>query len=197
MRLQKGIILLLAIAISILLIACGDTKSGGNNYVFRAGDWGDSRESILELDDEIDPIIRDSGFDSDILWGKTTLNGCDAKFAYYFTDDKLTNGLYTFDPNFTDATRFINLYETVKESLTNVYGKPSYSEIRPIKKNYAGENVEDPTALEDGYVIYNSIFETQKSDIMLSLRSEDHEITLIIFYTHVDYYDGVNGSNSN
>lgn len=195
MWLQRGMTLFLAIAMSILIVACSNTESNRNDYVFRAGDWGDSMETICKLDKQIDPIFPDFG--GDIAWGKTVLNGCEAKFYYYFTDDKLTNGLYTFEPDFTNATSYIGLYEAVRESLSGEYGKPSYNEIRPIGKDSANENVENPIALENGRVMYVSVFETVKSDIVLLLKNDDNEIELQIFYTHVDYYDGKNGNSSN
>jgi len=197
MRMKKILhTFLLVLCTCTFLSACSNRNRNENDYFFRAGKWGDSRETVKALDEEIDPIFRNEAWQDDLLLGSTVLNGYNARFSYAFEDNKLVKGLYTLEPDFTSGIQYIGLYEMLEKSLTDEYGTPSLSEIHPIKKDLADDAISRSDTLEHGYVVYNTIFETNVSDILLAMRCEDGSIQIDIFYTHMDYYDGKNGTDA-
>lgn len=195
------IIALLAALVIVGVVAAGIThffKSGftfGKSYDFRYGNWGDNRDTIKKLDDELNWLTGSDVWEDDLLMGDTILYGYDAGFSYHMDNNSLKTGLYMIHPKSSGAAEYIKAYNTVKEGLSHEYGNAAMDDIMLLVDDSMVESRQSASALEHGYVAYFTIFETKTSDIMLTMDkdSTDKSLSIKIFYTsNTNYYDGKN-----
>lgn len=192
-KLKKVLLVFALVLLIISLTSCGN-GSKSKNHDFRYGNWGDDRNTIKKLDDELDWLTGNEAWEDDILMGDTILCDYDAGFSYHMENNRLVQGLYQVQPKESTATEYIKAYGILKKDLANAYGEPAEDKITPIVDTLT-DSPQNPSALEHGYVVYDTIFETQTSDIMLAMYKNvsDDSFTLnILFTSNTDYYDGKN-----
>lgn len=158
---------------------------------FRNAKWGDSLETVLEYETEIDLIEE-----RDYLIGEANVGGYDAFAGYYFDNNKLYMTAYSFSQtlNYSNAGQYIPVYNSLKEGLITKYGSPTFDEIVPMESQDMIEYAGEVRALEFGYVVYMATWETETTDITIGMSAENYEINLVIIYRDKYYEPDINDS---
>ena len=156
---------------------------------FRNAKWGDSIETVLEYETEIELNEIDG-----TLIGSAVVNNFDAYAIYFFDNNECYQGAYSFNLEYTNAGQYIPTYNSLKESLTKKYGEPSEDVIIPLERESLIDMAGEAKALEYGYEVYRARWETSTTDIMLGMGAENFEVSLIIQYIDKAYEPDINDS---
>ena len=156
---------------------------------FRNAKWGENVETVKEY--ELDVTL--SG-DKDQLSGEVNVGGYDSYVGFFFDNNKLYEGIYAFSLDYSNAGQYIPVYDDLKSMLTQKYGEPYEDEIIPLTKQSQIDYAGPAHALEYGYVVYRSQWETGTTNIMLGMSAEDYEVKLLISYTDKNYEPDINDS---
>ena len=157
---------------------------------FRSSIWGDDVDTVKKYETKINLEPTEDGG----LFGKTTVSGYDTYTFYCFENEKLYEGLYLFNLNYTSGGQFITAYNSLKNSLIQKYGTPSIDTIIPNEKESLIEHAGPSKALEYGYVAYTATWEKDNTSIMLTMSSQDYEAGIVIQYRDINYKPDVNNS---
>lgn len=157
---------------------------------FRSSIWGDDVDTVKKYETKINLEPTEDGG----LFGKTTVSGYDTYTFYCFENEKLYEGLYLFNLNYTSGGQFITAYNSLKNSLIQKYGTPSIDMIIPNEKESLIEHAGPSKALEYGYVAYTATWEKDNTSIMLTMSSQDYEAGIVIQYRDINYKPDVNNS---
>lgn len=156
---------------------------------FRNAKWGDSKETVLEYETEIELMEIDN-----TLIGPATVNAYDTYAMYFFNDNILYGGGYSFNLEYSNAGQYIPVYNSLKETLTQKYGEPTEDVIIPLASQSLIEMAGDAQALEYGYVTYRARWETNTTDITLGMAAQNFEVSLLINYEDKNYEPDINDS---
>lgn len=156
---------------------------------FRNAKWGDDIETVKKY--EIEISLSES---ENQLAGETNIGGYDSYAGFLFDDNKLYEGLYAFPLNYSNAGQYIPVYDNLKDMLTQKYGEPYEDEIIPLTKQSQIDLAGPAHALEYGYVVYRSQWQTDETNIMLGMSAEDYEVGLVITYIDKNYEKDINDS---
>ena len=104
--------------------------TSNRNGDFRTGFWGDDEDTINKYETAKFEGPADDG--SALLYSGSVA-GNDAYIVYYFDPaGTLYRGLYGITTTYSTASLYITSYETLKDNLSEKYGKPSSDEVRKI-----------------------------------------------------------------
>ena len=147
------------------------------NFDFRKTRWGMSKEEV-KASENLRPIYTGTeGFVYDISIGRDSV-----KLSYYFTQDKLTNGFYSFEAQWCQGTTCINDFLEKKELLIKKYGDP-VQERRIWHNNlYKNDSQQWGLAVTLGLLKFISGWETRTTEIYLGLSGKEFKSTLTIAY---------------
>lgn len=159
------------------------------NTTFRNSCWGDDIETVKKYED-----AELFGEEENGLVYKTSLLGKNVYAVYYFKDNKLYNTAYTLIEELSNGGQYIELYNSLKTSLTEKYEKPLKDDII----NYETQSLIDiagaSSALEYGYIAYICQWITEKTEISMGLRSENSKMMFVISYKDINYEEDINDS---
>lgn len=156
------------------------------NADFRNACWGDSMETVI-ANEKIDLESSELEDGRTGLLGETSVGGHSAYAIYYFDDDKLCQGIYGFTEEYSNGMYYINNYNALKDTLKSKYGEPVSDETIKMEKDSLIEAAGEAKALEYGYVLYRVIWETDDTQIMMALMSQNYDIKWFIQYTDMNY----------
>ena len=154
---------------------------------FRNAKWGEDRDTVKKYETEINLIEYD-----DKLAGEIVVGGYDSYAAYLFDENKLYQGFYTLQTDYSNAGQYIPAYDNLKEMLTKKYGQPYEDEIIPLGEQDLIDMFGPAKALEYGYVVYRARWETGTTDVMIGMMGENYEVDLFISYTDKNYEEDIN-----
>ena len=197
---MKKKLIIVGMLLAFLLIGCENTKSNNNSnnlqeekrddVTFRNSIWGDDVETVKKYEKEVELTQE-----SDMLIGNemVTVSDNEATVGYVFDNGKLYRGVYGFKIDEGVGERFyITKYETIKEKLTSLYGEPIQDEIVPLvdqeQIDYSGEE----KSLRYGYVGYVTSWQTDTTNIVLGLMSQNYELNFTLYYSDINYEENIN-----
>lgn len=158
---------------------------------FRNSIWGDDKETVKKY--ELDMSLKETT--DGILGGETSIGGLKSYCYYYFnSNNKLYQGIYYLIPGFTSGGAYISGYNTLKSMLCEKYGEPIRDEIIPYEKQSLIDHAGSSKALEFGYVVYEAEWNTEDTNILISLGAQDYEEIFVIGYTDINYKPDINDS---
>lgn len=150
-------------------------------HSFRNSDWGDSIEAVKLV--ETTELIEES-FEGLIF--TTILLDISVYALYFFGNEGLNRGAYSFTNKFEDGSQYIEEYSRFKNMLIQIYGVPYIDEIQKL----ADENLIELTglakSLENGYVFYNCKWQTETTNICMYLHYDKYEPTFLLVYDKID-----------
>lgn len=156
---------------------------------FRNAKWGEDEETVKKYEIEIALTEGENQ-----LLGEANVGGYDSYVGFLFDNNALYQGIYAFVLNYSNAGQYIPVYDALKNMLTQKYGNPYEDEIIPLAKQKQIDYAGPASALEYGYVVYRSQWETDTTNIMLGMSAENYEVKLLISYTDKNYEPDVNDS---
>jgi len=154
-----------------------DSNEVQSHGKFRNATWGMSADQVRKL--EQGEPVHDK---DDVIGYSTSVVGLDCWAAYFFVDDKFVRGRYVINEAHSNLNDFINDFENLKQALSKKYGQPSFD-----NKNWRNDLYQDDFdkwgfAISLGHLVYAASWETEDSDIYLSLTGENYETSLLIEY---------------
>lgn len=151
---------------------------------FRNTVWGDSIEEVKKLENETLKYEAD-----DYISYEGRILGYKSDIFYNFSEKSLVSGGYYIGHAFTSAGMYISAYNALKDELYNKYGESIEDEIIPLEQDSLIEYAGASKALEYGYVVYRARWETESTDIMLGMMSENYNVYILLSYTDKNYED--------
>jgi hypothetical protein len=163
----------------IIIIIC-KFSSHAQTADFRGFSWGNSFSKIQS--EEKSSFQTKAG--NDELQYKDVLGGADCDVVYIFNDnDKLESGMYIFSKKYSNPQLYLQDYSKFKILLKEKYGKPasekeSWNNNTPIteKHNYG-------QAIADGNLSLNTVWNTERSSVKITLINTNNHPSLQIHYT--------------
>lgn len=155
---------------------------------FRIGFWGDDIETIYKYETAKFAAVSD---DNKTIMYSGTVAGHESYILYDFDDEgKLYRGLYQFTDSYNEGSMYIAAFDSLKENLTDKYGKPSMDKKKKISS--LADYTDDGTALQLGYTMYSAKWTTESTEITLGMLSVNYEISIMMEYkdsTHAPVKD--------
>lgn len=202
---KKSILLLLTFVFCITLGLTGCTTESTNSTIqstqnettteaeqrqtdFRNVCWGDDIETVKKLEDA--QFVDE---DENSLLYTADVSGHTMNLSYIFEDGKLCQAGYMDDCGHTTSGQFIGAYDSLKESLTKLYGTPKTDEI----VNTVDQDLVDAagsSALDYGYLVYRATWNTESTNILLGCMSQNYETNLVIQYEDINYEENLEDS---
>lgn len=156
---------------------------------FRNAKWGEDEETVKKYEAEITLTEGENQ-----LLGETSIGGYDSYVGFLFDNNALYQGIYAFALDYSNAGQYIPTYDNLKNMLTQKYGNPYEDEIIPLAKQNQIDYAGPASALEYGYVVYRSQWETDTTNIMIGMSAENYDVKLLISYTDKNYEPDINDS---
>ena len=146
---------------------------------FRSFNWGASFNDVKK--NEKAKFL--SNVKDDLLIFDSQLAGSDCEIIYQFNDnDKFVGGTYNFTKRFANPQFYITDYNKFKTLLLQKYGTPKKeteewsSNSSPTEKENWGQ------AVSDGLLDLNTLWETDRTVVKISLVTINNHPSLQIFY---------------
>lgn len=211
---MKKKLLVLGLSISIMLVGCNNSKSSTNktksdntdgivtqekqnfekreNATFRNSVWGDNSETVKKYESDIKLESDGNGN----LVGETTVSTNEAYAVYWFnSNDSLYRGTYGLIPKQgVGEGYYISVYNSLKEDLTSIYGDPVSDEIIPLTDQKQIDYTGEENSLRYGYTAYKTIWNTDTTEIMLGMSSQNFEVNTLINYTDINFEEDLSDS---
>ncbi len=150
--------------------------SGQKTYPFdfRKTTWGMTKQEVKASESKGFQGIRkiDANYTSiladEVIIYIQKVAEMDVQTSYFFLNDSLVGSEYSFRKEYESKKAYVNAYDKLRGILSRKYGPP-VSE----NKSWKDERFEKLTELpsDPGTLSYESIWETDKSEIALSLKS--------------------------
>lgn len=155
---------------------------------FRDVCWGDDIETVKKLEDA--QFIDE---DENCLLYSANVAGHTMNLSYLFENGKLYEAGYMDNCGHTTSGQFVGAYDSLKESLTKLYGTPKTDEI----VNTVDQDLIDAagsSALDYGYIVYRATWVSENTNILLGCMSENYKTQLIIQYKDANYEENLEDS---
>jgi len=150
-----------------------------NSSDFRNVLWGTPRAAAISSEGKKPDYDKDN-----VIAFQTKVAGIDCFVAYYYVDDRLVRGRYIFQSRHTNHNDYIDDYNNAKTILEGKYGKSSSS--KQVWKDDNSIWKKEPTywgqQISSGNVAFVTSWETNTTEIYLSLSGKDFDISHIVEY---------------
>lgn len=107
--------------------------------------------------------------------------------AYYFIENVLIAGAYSFSQRYYDKNEYINDYINLKENLKKKHGEPIKDDVIWLNDLYKDEPRHYGLAVSEGNLKYQSIWEKDDTEIILFLIGDNLKCNLILRYKSKKY----------
>ncbi len=150
-------------------------------FDFRKTKWGMSRKEVKKSEK-----INLNSEHGNILGYQGILSGLDVTIYYIFSGDKLVRAKYYFNETHSNDNDYLSDFEELHELLQKKYGK---SETSYIWKNnlFKGDSDRMGIAISNGHLLCYSMWETDITDIILSISGDNNSIQTEIEYSSKQY----------
>lgn len=161
------------------------------NTTFRNAIWGDDMETVKKYETE---IALEEGENS--LIGQTTIVGLESDIVYYFdSQGKLYQGIYGIKTKEgVGEGVYISDYNNLKNKLTELYGEPVSDEIIPLTDQSQIDYTGEENSLKFGYTAYKTIWNTETTEILLGMQSQNYQVYTMLAYTDINYEEDLSES---
>ncbi len=151
---------------------------------FRDTKWGMSKEEIRKI--EKAKLIKEEG---NLMFYEGQVGGKICLIVYIFVQDKLVRSKYMVTEKHTNQNDYISDYKSLKELLTQKYGKPTEDDEFWKNDLYKDDYSQWGFAVSLGHHSYYTIWETPSTKIFDSLTGDNYRITLQIEYVSKQFKD--------
>lgn len=157
------------------------TEEGKALNGFRDAAWGMSMQDVKKVE-----TANLESEDGDGLIYSGNVAGLDCYIIYSFTSDKLTLGYYSFSKKYSNDNNYIDDYDKVVDLLISKYGLPEKQDEIWRNDLFRDDPQRWGMAVSAGYLVYQSIWDLPKTEIMLKLYGNNYEINHVLFYKSVE-----------
>ena len=161
------------------------TNISDRNGDFRIGFWGDDMDTINKYESATFEGISSDG--TTMIFSGTVAGNNTYIFYIFDEEGKLYKGAYQLTDSYNEGSMYISIFNTLKDGLTEKYGTPTIDKKNKLSSlaNYT----DDGTALQLGYVVYATKWNTDTTDVSLGMLSVNYEISILMDYvdpTHAE-----------
>lgn len=173
---MKNSIMAIVILITINNQINAQTKSND----FRNFNWR-TPLSEVQKNEKSNFVNEEKG---DLLKYEDQLGGSDCYVIYTFNDNnKLISGNYVFTKKYSNSQLYLHDYAKFEKLLTEKYGKAKLTKDDWSENTTPTEKENYGQAVSSGNLTLNTIWETERSIIKITLFSIENSPTLQIHYT--------------
>jgi hypothetical protein len=155
--------------------------SVSDNTDFRNCTWGMTVDEVKAAEGDVDWFSYDSSSIKDTYYSKIGANNCTVYFLYD-NDDKLYKGIILFTDEYTTDYFYITTFESLVEALTDKYGEPYYKLDGWFDDYYKNDKTKWGLAVVLGDLGFLYSWETNNTNIDLTMMSEKYKVFLTITY---------------
>lgn len=186
---MKKFILVALLVTTVLLTGCSKKEikeviesQQTENHDFRSVNWGDDIETVKKSE-KINPSQETQ---NSLVYKVSVANESNVLLVYNFDlNGKLYNGSYGFDYS-TNSGQDIKRYDILKESLSEIYGKPKKDGISKISTLADNPYISTEESLERGYIEYSTMWVNDKIGVVLNMSSKNYKTLTSITYIDVN-----------
>ena len=160
-----------------------EPPEGKEKFDFRKTKWGMSIEHVMYSEG-----VKARLEVKDALVYEAEVLGMNCLIFYEFIGNILASGNYFFVEEYSNRNDYISDYDSVKNTLREKYGSPKSTEINWRDDSYKDKPPKYGLAVGLGHLIYRSTWETDSTDIILSLAGGNYEIELVVHYRSKVFY---------
>ena len=178
----------LAVFISLLTLTMA-TFSQISDFGFRKAKWGMTPDQVKKTESGVEWQESKSDY-GPILYFETEIALLEARALYYFVDNSFERGNYLITEKHTNDRQYLIDHNTLKEILTEKYGKPSEEKEIWLNDLYQDDRQNWGTAVSIGHVIFTTTWDEAigtQGIIGLVLKGDNYIIDLNIRYESPGY----------
>ncbi len=146
-------------------------------YDFGSARWGMTKDQVIASQGS-NPVSQSE----DSLQYTGSYNGANAELIYTFSSGRLVKGRYIVLESAADEASYLRKYESIKRHLTIKYGEPQTDQKNWANTIYKDQPNRHGFAVYIGHLSYKTKWITNRSDILLELRSNNYNMLLEAVY---------------
>lgn len=152
---------------------------------FQRTQWGMSPQEVINAQKvpQNDRNLSNMGERRQLLAHSTTITGKDANVGYIFVDKQLVRVAVVFKQGFSGTNRNFDAFNETASKLRKIYGEPTDSPVLWSNTFLKEDPDRWETALSLGHVSMGNIWETEETEIMQFMGSENFEVQHVIEYS--------------
>lgn len=154
-----------------------EIAAAGYGSDFRSTSWGMTQAQVKAAEGE-EPGGKAPG----VLTYDTYFKGESVKVRYKFSEGRLKSGGVIFLNEHPEEIFYVQDFERRRGELTQKYGEPVINEEIWYNRLYEGMPEKMGFAVAIGHLKLRTKWRTGRSDILLELKSEDYDMTLVLSY---------------
>lgn len=143
--------------------------------------WGLSKKQILEMEGK--PAHQQKSKGLDIMVYEQKVINLDCSIEYIFGSNKLSQTRFRFQNSHLDKNAYLQDYQTIKEALTQRFGRPLEESLNWLDSVYKDDFSAWGEAVSRGHLKLNSRWLTPQTEIIASLDGGNEDIALTVEYT--------------
>lgn len=149
---------------------------------FRNAKWGFSKQQVKNSEssnfvDENDRLIVYKGKIADL----------NSQIVFCFINDTLCSAVYMIDEKHSNSNDYITNFKSLKDLLTEKYGEPKLDKMVWKNSLLKDDAEEYGLAVSSGHLVYVADWQTELTDIRLSLSGDNFTSSLAIMYESREY----------
>lgn len=152
------------------------------DFDVRKVNWGMNQTEVKNT--ESLELIHD---DEDTVGYEGRLNNKPCLIVYRFHSNELYSMDYIFQHTYSDDAKFVNDFETFKESLTTKYGMPKEDNRHFFSDTYEDTYSDWGIALSTGELSFFTTWIVDKTKIILGLYGDNYQTSFILSYIGIEY----------
>ncbi|MEM7007968.1 MAG: hypothetical protein AAF462_02420 [Thermodesulfobacteriota bacterium] len=140
--------------------------------------WGMTREQVIQAE------ASNPNWESPTSIGYShNNNGHIAHTEYIFTANRLTMGQYLIVVPNSEEDRYLKEYENQKNLISRKFGSPKIHEENWLNSLYKDKPERHGFAVYIGHLSYKSKWDTERTEVLLELKSNNYNMTLETHYS--------------
>jgi major membrane immunogen (membrane-anchored lipoprotein) len=155
-----------------------EAKPKETKYDFRRADWGMTMAEVKASESK-----KPADETADSLTYTSRVGKMFAYVTYQFKDGKLYRAGFIFDEKRDTDQKFLDDYETIKQELTKVNGKPVIDGVKQINPDADVASQDRGAAVCRGDLAYGAQWNIPRTVIRLFLQGKDSKCILTAIYT--------------
>lgn len=148
-------------------------------YDFRKADWGMTMAQVKTTEPK-----KPAQENADSVTYSTALGKIFAFVTYQFKDDKLYRAGFIFAEKRKTDQQYLDDYETIKQEITKVNGKPVMDAVKQLNPDADVTSVNRGPAVCRGDLIYGAQWNIPRTVIRLVLQGKDSKCILSAIYSN-------------
>lgn len=167
----------------LFLISLNWTQEAKSKTHFRDATWGMSPEQVGKIEKSKSfQKLHSKSTGLDIVGYKGQAGAFKCFIAYYFAENQLVEGRYSFIEKHTNRNLYISDFKNIKDSLIEKYGKATKDNVVWRNDLYKDDPSDWGMAVSVGHLNFEATWKLPETKIHLLLKGDNYKITHILDY---------------